>query len=71
MVVRLPRITSRLGVSELDDLAEDHLQTLCELGVAEDVDLDSKGESSYKPTGSDACDEVAKDVTASRTHAAG
>lgn len=63
MAVRLHRLTSRLG-AELDELAPEHLQALCDLGMPEDVDLDFKGEDEYTTTGQDGLDELAKDVTA-------
>lgn len=64
MTVRLHRVTSRLGVAELDDLTVVDLQRLCDLRVAEDVDLDFKAEDGYTPKGNDGYDELAKDVTA-------
>ena len=63
MAVRLHRVTSRLGVADLDDLTADDLQRVCDLRIAEDVDLDFKSEDGYGPKGNDGYDELAKDVT--------
>lgn len=63
MAVRLHRVTSRIGVSELDDITADDLQKLCELHLPEDVDLDFKAEDGYTPKSNEGYDELAKDVT--------
>ncbi len=63
MAVRLHRVTSRLGVTELDDIAPDYLQKLCNLRIPEDVDLDFKSEDGYTSKGNEGYDELAKDVT--------
>lgn len=63
MAFRLHRVTSRLGVTELDDLTADDLKKLCDLRMAEDVDLDFKAEDGYAPKGNEGYDELAKDVT--------
>jgi hypothetical protein len=63
MVVRLHRLTSRLG-AELTDLTPAHLQSLCDLRLSEDSDVDFKSMDSYTTSGADGLDELAKDVTA-------
>jgi len=63
MAVRLHRVTSRLGVSELDDITAGDLQKLCDLRLPEDIDLDFKAEDGYTPKGNEGYDELAKDVT--------
>jgi hypothetical protein len=63
MAVRVHRVTSRIGVTELDDLTADDLQKLCDLRMPEDVDLDFKAEDGYTPKGNEGYDELAKDVT--------
>src|SRR5581483_10052453 len=63
MPIRLHRLTGRLG-ADVADLTPAHLQTLCELRIPEDVDLDFKRDDSYTTCGPSGLDELAKDVTA-------
>lgn len=63
MAVRLSRLAFRLG-AELTELTPAHLQTLCDLRMPEDADLDFKSEDGYTTSGPEGLDELAKDVSA-------